>query len=95
MKKLFEQKNNTIKKGHKKIIWIAYKRGKIFQRFKQKEKFATMIKDFGVRKSTITFKIRIDIFKIIKEICKGNASEFKQVTKICLKLTSLFFTHFT
>ena len=43
----------------KNIAWLADHQGVIFQRFKKKETFAKMITEFGVSRSTISFKIAI------------------------------------
>ena len=81
------------------IVWLAYHQGKIFQKFRSKERFINdMVLKFKVSKSTIVFKIAlsrlIDDYpkikdsllsihyfkkhlKLIKEVCKENASEFK------------------
>ena len=73
-------------------MWLAYYQGQIFQKFKEQEQFVSdMVLKFRVSKSTIVFKIAlkkpIDDFpkikkikinlKLIKEISKENASEFK------------------
>ena len=52
----------TKKKG---IICIAYQQGKVFKKFKDKEKFIQLVKHFQVNKSTIIFKI--NIFKLIEK----------------------------
>ena len=81
------------------IVWLAYHQGKIFQKFRSKERFVNdMVSKFKVSKSTIVFKIAlsrlIDDYpkikdsslslhyfkkhlKLIIEVCKENASEFK------------------
>ena len=50
---------DIIKSKNKIIIWIAYQQGKMFQRFKEKEKFIKMITEFDVSRSTILLKISI------------------------------------
>ena len=40
-------------------VWLAYKQGKVFKKFKENRKFIEMVKQFGVSKSTIIFKINI------------------------------------
>ena len=42
---------------------VAYYQGKVFSRFREKEKFVRLVADFGVHKNTIIFKI--NIFKLI------------------------------
>ena len=49
----------TEKKG---IIRIAYHQGKVFKKFKDKEKFITLVNKWGIHKTTIIFKI--NIFKL-------------------------------
>ena len=85
------------KKGD--IVWLAYYQGKIFQKFRSKERFVNdVVTKFKVSKSTIVLKIAlsklIDKYsklknswlllhcfkkhlKLIKEVCKESASEFK------------------
>ena len=41
------------------IIRITYQQGKVFRRFKQREKFIEMVKKFNVNKSTVTFQITV------------------------------------
>ena len=43
----------------KNIAWLAYQQGTIFRKFNKKEKFAKMITEFGVSRSTISFKIAL------------------------------------
>ena len=88
-----------IKNKKSDIVWLAYYQGKIFQKFRSKERFVNdMVSEFKVRKSTAVFKIAlsrlIDEYpnikdsllslhyfkkhlKLIKEVCKENAREFK------------------
>ena len=41
-------------------MWLAYYQGKIFQKFKEKERFVSnMVLKFKVSKSTIIFKIAL------------------------------------
>ena len=54
--KQYEDIIQTKKKG---IINIAYHQGKVFKRFKDKEKFIKLVTEFKVHKSTIIFKINI------------------------------------
>lgn len=41
------------------IIRITYQQGKVFRRFKQREKFIEMIKKLNVNRSTVTFQITV------------------------------------
>ena len=55
----------TKKKG---IIRIAYHQGKVFKKFKDKEKFITLVNKLGIHKTTIIFKI--NIFKLCEKYPK-------------------------
>ena len=87
-----------IKSNKCNILWLALKKGQIFEKFKTNECFIGMVKEFGISKSNILFKISIvksvnkyprmkksslslhflkKNFKIIREICHENSSEFK------------------
>ena len=54
--KQYEDIIRTKKKG---IISIAYHQGKVFKKFKEKEKFIKLAYEFNWHKSTITFKINV------------------------------------
>ena len=60
--KQFEDIIRTKKKG---IISIAYHQGKVFKKFKGKEKFIKLVKELKVHKTTIIFKIKI--FKLCEK----------------------------
>ena len=97
--KVIHEFEEIIKNKKNDIVWLAYYQGKIFQKFKSKERFVNdMVTKFKVSKSTIVFKIAlcrlIDEYpkiknsslslhyfkkhlKLIKEVCKESASEFK------------------
>ena len=97
--KAIQKFEEIIQNKKSEIVWLAYYQGQIFQKFKERERFASdMVLKFRMSKSTIVFKIAlkklIDDFpkiknsslsfhyvkknlKLIKEICKRNASEFK------------------
>ena len=47
---------------------VASYQGKIFKRFKEKEKFQEMVKKLKIHKSTIIFKI--NVFKMIEKYLK-------------------------
>ena len=47
---------------------LTYHQGQIFQKFKEKEQFVSMVSQFGVSKSTIGFKIAL--FKLINNYLK-------------------------
>ena len=49
-----------IKNKKSDIVWLAYHQGKIFQKFRSKERFVNdMVSEFKVRKSTAVFKIAL------------------------------------
>ena len=77
----------TRKKG---IIWIACYQGKIFKKFKDKEKFITPVNKLGIHKTTIIFKI--NIFKLCERHSKLLKSSiglgflkthYKDIREIC------------
>ena len=57
--KVIQEYENIIRTKKKGIIWIAYHQGKVFKRFKDKEKFITLVNKLGVHKTTIIFKINV------------------------------------
>ena len=59
---LIQECENIIRTKKKGIIWIAYHQGKVFKKFKDKEKFITLVNKLGIHKTTIIFKI--NIFKL-------------------------------
>ena len=54
---VIKQYEAIIRTKKKNIISIAYHQGKVFKRFKDKEKFIRLVNEFKVHKSTIIFKI--------------------------------------
>ena len=60
---VIKQYKDIIRSKKKGIISIAYYQGKVFKRFKDKERFIKLVNEFKVHKSTIIFKI--NIFKLI------------------------------
>ena len=58
--KRYEDIIETKKKG---IINVAFYQGQIFKRFKEKEKFAKLVSELGIHKTTIIFKISVFKFK--------------------------------
>ena len=56
--KVVHEFEEIIKNKKSDIVWLAYYQGKIFQKFKSKERFVNdMVTKFKVSKSTIVFKI--------------------------------------
>ena len=53
-----------IKMKKKGIISAAYHQGKIFKRFKEKEKFVKLVSELGIHKTTI---FKINVFKLCEK----------------------------
>ena len=69
--KVIQELEEIIKNKKSDKVWLAHYQGKIFQKFKKKERFVSdMVLKFKVSKSTIMFKIAlcrlIDDYPIIK-----------------------------
>ena len=60
--KVIQKYENIIRTKKKKIISIAYDQSKVFKKFKDKEKFITLVSHLGIHKNTIIFKI--NVFKL-------------------------------
>ena len=60
--RIFKQYEDIIKTKKKGIISIAYYQGKVFKRFKEKEKFIKLASELEIHKNTIIFKI--NVFKL-------------------------------
>ena len=56
---IIKQYADIIRTKKKNIMSIAYHQGKVFKRFKDKEKFNKLVNEFRVHKSTRIFKINI------------------------------------
>ena len=65
---IIKRYEDIIKTKNKDIINVAYHQGKVFERFKQKEKFATLVRELGIHRTTIIFKI--NVFKLCEEYRK-------------------------
>ena len=50
---------NIIKANKKGIVRFAYYQGKVCKKFKDKEKFSTLVNKLKIHKTTIVFKINI------------------------------------
>ena len=59
---------DIIKTKNKGIINVAYHQGQVFKGFKEKEKFAKLVSELGIHKTTIIF--RINVFKFCKKYPK-------------------------
>ena len=67
--KVIHKFEEIIKNKKKDIVWLAYYLGKIFQKFRSKERFVNdVVTKFKVSKSTIVFKIAL--CKLIDEYPK-------------------------
>ena len=65
---IIKRYEDIIKAKKKGIISIIYYQGKVFKRFKEKEKFATLVSELRIHKNTIIFKI--NVFKLCKKYPK-------------------------
>ena len=66
--KIIKQYEDIIKTKKKGIMSIAYYQGKVFKRFKEKEKFIKLVSQLGIHKNTIIFKI--NVFKLCERCSK-------------------------
>ena len=58
--KFIHEFKEIIKNKKSDIVWLAYHQGKIFQKFRSKERFVNdMVSKFKVSKSTIVFKVSL------------------------------------
>ena len=62
---IIKRYEDIIKTKNKGIVNVAYHQGQVFKRFKEKEKFAKLVSELGIHKTTIIF--RINIFKLCKK----------------------------
>ena len=65
---VIKQYKYIIKTKKKGIISFAYYQGKVFKRFKEKEKFIKLVSQSGIHKNTIIFKI--NVFKLCERYPK-------------------------
>ena len=56
---IIKQYKDIICTKNKNIMSIAYRQGKVFKRFKDKENFTKLVNKFKVHESTMIFKINI------------------------------------
>ena len=75
--KRYEDIIKTKKKG---IINVTYHQGQVFKRFKEKEKFAKLVSELGIHKTTIIFKI--NVFKLCKKYPKLLKSSMKSLLSL-------------
>ena len=65
---VIQKYERIIKTKKKEMISITYHQGKVFKKFKDKEKFITLVNKLGIHKTTIIFKI--NIFKLCEKYPK-------------------------
>ena len=65
---IIRQYEDIIKMKKKGIINVSFYQGQIFKRFKEKEKFAKLVNELGIQKTTIIFQI--NVFKLCKKYPK-------------------------
>ena len=65
---IIRQYEDIIKMKKKVIINVSFYQGQIFKRFKEKQKFAKLVNELGIQKTTIIFKI--NVFKLCKKCPK-------------------------
>ena len=65
---IIREYEEILRAKRKGIIMVGFYQGKIFRRFKEKEKFQEMVKKLKIHKSTIIFKI--NVFKLIEKYPK-------------------------
>ena len=66
--KVIQKYEDIIRTKNKGVISIAYHQGKVFKKFKDKEKFITLVSRLGIHKNTIIFKI--NVFKLCERHLK-------------------------
>ena len=96
--KLFTNSKKLLGTIKSDIVWLAYHQGKIFQKFRSKERFVSdMVSKFKVSKSTTVFKIALK--KLIDDYPKiKNAplslhhfkKHLKLITEVCKENASKF-----
>ena len=65
---VIQKYERIIKTKKKEMISITYHQGKVFKKFKDKEKFITLVSQLGIHKNTIIFKI--NVFKLCERYLK-------------------------
>ena len=95
--KIIQEFEQFIENKKSNVIWLTYCQGQIFQKFKEKEWFVSMVSRLGVSKLTIVFKIAL--FKLINNYPKVKNSSLslhyfkkylKTIREICKENTSEF-----
>ena len=65
---IIKRYEDIIKTERKGIINVTYHQGQVFKRFKEKEKFAKLVSELGIHKTTLLCKI--NVFKLCKKYPK-------------------------
>ena len=65
---IIKRYEDIIKTKRKGIINVAYHQGQVFKRFKEKEKFAKLVSELGIHKTTII--CNINVFRLCKKYPK-------------------------
>ena len=65
---IIRQYEDTIKPKKKVIINVTFHQGQVFKRFMEKEKFAKLVNELGIHKTTIVYKI--NVFKLCEKYRK-------------------------
>ena len=95
--KIMQEFEQFIENKKSSVIWLTYCQGQIFQKFKEKEWFVSMVSRLGVSKLTIVFKIAL--FKLINNYPKVKNSSLslhyfkkylKTIRQICKENASEF-----
>ena len=77
---IIKRYEDVIKTKKKEIINVAYHQGQVFKIFKEKEKFAKLVSELGIHKTTIIFKI--NVFKLCKKYPKLLKSSMKSLLSL-------------
>ena len=94
---IIKQYEEILRAKRKGIIVAAFYQGKIFKRFKEKEKFAQMVGKLKINKSTIVFKINVlELIEKYPKLMKSSVTltflknYFKDIKQICKENSSEF-----
>ena len=75
--KVIQEYENIIRTNEKGIIQIAFHQGKVFKKFKDNEKFITLVNRLGIHKTTIIFK------KNVYKLCERHPKLLKSSIGLC------------
>ena len=87
---MIQECKSIIRTKKKGIIWIIYHQGKVFKKFKGKDKFITLVNKLGIHKTTVICKI--NIFKLYErhsKLLKSSVglgfrkTHYKDIQEIC------------